>query len=113
MVSREMMLGLEREVEQVRGRRGELGVSMEGEGGMDVEEGEGEGEREREKGDEGELQDISNQNSVRKRIYTARDRLFFSRFAEIHSKYREFEERMKNITDSEAGIHDLLKQCDR
>jgi hypothetical protein len=34
-----------------------------------------------------ELADISNQNSIKKKYYTARDRVFFSKYANIKSSY--------------------------
>jgi structural maintenance of chromosome 3 (chondroitin sulfate proteoglycan 6) len=59
-----------------------------------------------------ELNDISNQNSLRRKYYTARDRVFFSKVASIRSGYEEFRKRMDIINRSEVALNEVIKMCD-
>jgi hypothetical protein len=71
------MLIYEQEAEMLIGKKKELGVAediME----EDIDD------------PQAELADISNQNSIRKKYYTARDRVFFSKYANIKANYEEF-----------------------
>lgn len=59
-----------------------------------------------------ELRDISNQNSMRRKYYTARDRLFFSKIATIRSGYESFRKRLQQILQSEEALNELMRLCD-
>jgi hypothetical protein len=68
------MLMYEQEAEMLINKKNELGVA--------------EGIMEEDIDDPlSELADISNQNSIKKKYYTARDRVFFSKYANIKSSY--------------------------
>lgn len=50
------------------------------------------------------INEVSNNDSVRRKYYTARDRVCFSKIAAIRASYQGFRTRMDEIGQSEARL---------